>query len=322
MKYRRLGRTQLKVSELGFGAWGIGKSMWKGSQDEESLRALHTAIDLGVNFIDTALVYGKGHSEKLIGQVLRESNERIHVATKIPPKNYKWPASGSLAEVFPRNHIVGSAERSLENLKIERIDLLQLHVWNSDWFCEDEWYATLCQLRDSGKISYFGVSINDHEPDTALELVGSGKVDTVQVIFNIFDQSPKDHLFSACAESNVGIIVRVPFDEGSLTGKITPSTSFPKGDWRNLYFAGDRKRRVYERVARLEALLGDEAETLPDLALKYCLHPNVVSTVIPGMRTVEHVVTNAAVSNTPDLSNETLEKLREHRWDRNFYPAS
>jgi len=322
MKYRTLGRTGLKVSEIGFGAWGIGKSMWKGSQDEESLRALHAAIDSGVNLIDTALVYGNGHSEKLIGTILRETNERIYVASKVPPKNYKWPARGSLAEAFPGDHISRCAEQSLANLGIDCLDILQLHVWSPDWFQEDEWSSALCKLREAGKIRYFGVSINDHEPESALELVRSEKIDTVQVIFNIFDQSPKDRLFSACAETNVGVIVRVPFDEGSLTGAITPSTGFPKGDWRNLYFAGDRKQQVFQRVKMLEALLGDEVESLPDLALRYCLHPEEVSSVIPGMRTSKHVVANAAASDAPELSPQILEELLGHRWDRNFYPAS
>ena len=295
--------------------------MWKGSQDEESIRALHAAIDSGVNFLDTAIVYGNGHSERLIGQVLEESSERIYVASKVPPKNFRWPARGSLAEAFPRDHIVRCTEQSLKNLKLERLDLLQLHVWSPEWCEEDEWYSALCELQADGKISYFGVSLNDHEPDSALELVRSGKVNTVQVIFNIFDQSPKDNLFSACAESNVGVIVRVPFDEGSLTGNITPTTSFPKGDWRNLYFAGNRKQEVFERVARLETFLGEEADTLPELALKYCLHPEAVSTVIPGMRTLDHVTSNLAVSGQPGLSIQTLESLRKHRWVRNFYPT-
>lgn len=294
--------------------------MWKGSQDEESMRALHAAIDAGINFVDTALVYGNGHSEKLVGRLLKERTERVYVATKIPPKNFRWPSGGSISEAFPRDHIVRSVEQSLQNLGVEKVDLIQLHVWNADWLYEDEWYSALCELRDAGKLSYFGVSIDDHEPDSALDLVRSGKVDTVQVIFNIFDQSPADHLLGACAESQVGVIVRVPFDEGSLTGKINPSTTFPKGDWRNRYFAGDRKEQVYTRVQRLASLLGAEAQTLPELALKYCLYPDEVSTVIPGMRTVKHVNANATVTAATRLSKETVERLREHRWDRNFYP--
>jgi aryl-alcohol dehydrogenase-like predicted oxidoreductase len=322
MQYRALGRTGLRISEIGFGAWGIGKSMWKGSEDEQSIRALHAAIDLGINFFDTALVYGNGHSEKLIGRILKERGETLYVASKVPPKNYGWPARGTLAEAFPGPHIVRSVERSLANLDVEALDLIQLHVWSPDWLHEDDWYETLLQLREAGKIKYFGVSINDHQPESALDLVRSGRVDTVQVILNIFDQSPEDALLPACAEENIGVIVRVPFDEGSLTGKIGPETVFPKGDWRNLYFSGDRKNQVHKRVSELEPLLGEEASSLPDLALRYCLHPEMVSTVIPGMRSKNHVVANCAASRLPVLSGEMVEHLRAHRWVRNFYPSN
>lgn len=294
--------------------------MWKGAKDDESLQALNTAIDEGVNFLDTALVYGNGHSEKLVGEVLRTRPERIYVATKVPPKNRIWPARGSLDEVFPSDYIVKCVETSLRNLGLERVDLLQLHVWNPDWFSQDEWFETLNKLRQQGKMSYFGVSINDHQPDSALELVRSRKIDTVQVIYNIFDQSPEDQLFAACLEHNVGVIARVPFDEGSLTGKITPQTVFPKGDWRNAYFKGDRKKQVYERVKSIETLLGEESDSLPDLALRFCLHSEAVTTVIPGMRSVRHVLANSSTSEKPCLSSALIESLREHRWVRNFYP--
>ncbi|HUV14558.1 MAG TPA: aldo/keto reductase [Acidobacteriota bacterium] len=320
MKYRTLGRTGLKISEIGFGAWGIGAVMWKGAKDDESLQALNTAIDEGVNFLDTALVYGNGHSEQLVGEVVRARSERIYVATKVPPKNRIWPARGSLEEVFPSDYIVVCVETSLRNLGLERIDLLQLHTWNPEWLKQDEWFETLTELRQQGKMAYFGVSINDHQPDSALELVRSGKIDTVQVIHNIFDQSPEDELFSACLEHSVGVIVRVPFDEGSLTGKITPQTIFPKGDWRHAYFKGDRKRQVHERAKVIESLLGEESNSLPDLALRFCLQPNAVSTVIPGMRSVKHVLANTSASEKPRLSNTMIESLRKHRWVRNFYP--
>jgi len=320
MKYRTLGRTGLKISEIGFGAWGIGAVMWKGAKDDESLQALNTAIDEGVNFLDTALVYGNGHSEKLVGEVVRARSERIYVATKVPPKNRIWPARGSLEEVFPSDYIVDCVENSLRNLGLERIDLLQLHLWDSEWLKRDEWFETLTELRQQGKMAYFGVSINDHQPDSALELVRSGKIDTVQVIYNIFDQSPEDRLFSTCLEQNVGVIVRVPFDEGSLTGKITPQTVFPKGDWRHAYFKGDRKEQVHERITVIESLLGEESNSLPDLALRFCLHPEAVSTVIPGMRSIKHVLANSSASEQPRLSSAMIEGLRKHRWVRNFYP--
>lgn len=319
MRYRRLGRTGFRVSEIGFGAWGIGKKMWIGAEDVESLRALHEAVDLGVNFIDTALVYGDGHSERLVGKFLRQRTERVYVATKVSPRNRRWPAQGRLEEAFPSDYIVRSTEASLRNLQVERIDLQQLHVWNPAWIHDDSWCETLLRLRDEGKVAHFGVSINDHQPESALELVTSGKIDTVQVIYNIFEQAPEERLFPLCRENNVGVIARVPFDEGALTGAITPQTAFPPRDWRHHYFLGDRKQQVFERVSRLKELLDGEASTLPELALKFCLHPQAVSTVIPGMRRVEHVQANCAVSERPPIDAALLERLREHRWEKNFY---
>ena len=319
MRYRTLGRTGWEVSEIGFGAWGIGKHMWVGADDEESLRALHRAADQGVNFIDTALAYGDGYSEKLVGRFVKERSERIYVATKVPPKNQIWPAKGTLDEVFPPSYVIECAETSLSNLGVDSIDLLQLHVWDARWFADPRWFEPLDSLRRQGKIRYFGISINDHDPDSALEIVGSGKIDTVQVIYNIFDQKPEDRLFPLCQQKNVGVIARVPFDEGALTGSISPDTVFPAGDWRNSYFRGDRKREVHDRVQKLKGLLDTEAGTLPDLALKFCLHHPAVSSVIPGMRKTSHVDSNIAVTNAPPLSARLVERLREHRWEKNFY---
>ena len=319
VRYRKLGRTAHEVSEIGCGTWGIGKQMWAGSQDFQSFRALHRAADQGVNFIDTALAYGNGHSERLVGSFLRERKERIYVATKIPPRNLKWPAQGTLQEVFPVDHILNCIQASLQNLKVERIDLLQLHVWNPSWLNQDEWYAVFSRLKEEGKIAYFGVSVNDHRPNSVLELVDRGKIDMVQVIYNIFDQSPEEKLFPLCLKKGVGVIARVPLDEGALTGSITPKTCFPRRDWRNFYFRGDRKRKVFERVEKLRSLLDGEAATLPSLALKFCLHHKAVSTVIPGMRSVDHVDVNVAVSDQPPLSIQMVQQLRAHRWERNFY---
>jgi len=307
------------VSEIGFGAWGIGKQMWVGAEDKESLRALHLAVDRGLNFIDTALAYGDGYSEKLVGRFVKERKERIFVATKVPPKNRIWPARGALSEVFPPEYIIQCAETSLRNLGVDAIDLLQLHVWDAGWIKGESWYDALRKLQDERKVSFFGISINDHDPGSALELVQSGKVDSVQVIYNIFDQSPEDQLFPLCQQKDVGVIARVPFDEGGLTGHITPETKFPKKDWRNYYFKGDRKQQVFERVEKLKGLLDGEAGTLPELALKFCLSHPAVSSVIPGMRTAAHVESNVAVSDAPALSKGMIAKLREHRWERNFY---
>ena len=319
MRFRKLGRTDDTISEIGFGTWGIGKQLWVGAEDSESMRALHQAIDQGVTFIDTALAYGEGHSERLVGQVLAERRERIYVATKVPPKNKVWPARGSVEEVFPGDYITRCAEMSLRHLNVETIDLLQLHVWDPSWIAEKQWYDALKELQGKGKISHFGISVNDHQPESALELVQSNLIDTVQVIYNIFDQSPEDNLFPLCLENGVGVIARVPFDEGALTGSITPQTEFPKKDWRNFYFQGDRKRQIHERVQELSRLLDGEAATLGDLALKFCLHHEAVSTVIPGMRRVKHVKANLAVSDQPPLSEQIIDKLRQHRWEKNFY---
>jgi aryl-alcohol dehydrogenase-like predicted oxidoreductase len=319
MRYRKLARTGYEVSEIGYGAWGIGKQLWIGAEDSESLRALHRAVDQGVNFIDTALAYGDGHSERLVSQILREREERIYVATKVPPKNGGWPARGTLEEAFPAPYIIQCAERSLRNLGVEAIDLLQLHVWDPSWIEDSQWYDALKELQAKGKIIRLGISINDHQPNSALELVQSGKIDTVQVIYNIFDQTCEDQLLSLCLEKDVGVIVRVPFDEGGLTGTITPETKFPKKDWRNFYFKGDRKRQVHDRVQELNELLGGEIPALPNLALRFCLHHKAVSTVIPGMRSVEHVEANVSASDETALSGEMIRNLRKHRWDKNFY---
>ena len=321
MQYRTMGKTGLQVSEIGFGAWGIGGSGWVGAKDDESLRALNRAIDLGLNFIDTAYGYGEGHSEQLIGQVLRERSERVYVATKIPPKNRQWPAAHTVpvADTFPGDHIRKYTERSLQNLGVDALDLQQFHVWSDTWMEQGDWLDTVQQLKNEGKIHFFGVSINDHEPESALKLVRSGVVDVVQVIYNVFDQSPEDELFPACQEHNVGVIVRVPFDEGALTGTITPDTEFPAADWRNNYFRGDRKREVYERVQRIAQDLNIDLEQLPEVALRYVLSHPAVSTVIPGMRRVRNVERNMAVGDGQGLPDAQVQQLKAHRWVRNYY---
>jgi aryl-alcohol dehydrogenase-like predicted oxidoreductase len=321
MLKRKLGRTGLEVSEIGHGTWGIGGTMWIGAKDDESIRALHRAADLGINFFDTALVYGNGHSEQILGTFLKERHDSLYVASKIPPRNMAWPArqGSTIAQTFPYSHIIRSTEQSLKNLGVDTIDIQQFHVWHDDWTDVAEWYEAIAALREEGKIRFVGISINDHQPSNALRAVASGKIDAVQVIYNIFDQSPREHLFQACLRSDVGVIVRVPFDEGGLTGHISPETTFPPGDWRDSYFRGDRKRQVSERVEKLRPLLGPEALTLPELALRFCLHPPAVSTVIPGMRTVSNVESNCSVSDGRRLSQELLYALQQHAWDRNFY---
>jgi aryl-alcohol dehydrogenase-like predicted oxidoreductase len=321
VRYRRLGRTGIEVSEIGYGAWGIGGSQWGGADDDESIQALHRAIDLGLNFIDTALAYGQGRSERLVGQVVRERPERIYVATKVPPKNLTWPAPAGVPveEAFPADHIKACAELSLANLGLERIDLLQLHVWSDEWVDQGDWREAVDELRAAGKIGFFGVSINDHQPSNGVRLVQSGAADTVQVIYNVFDQSPEDELFPACREHDVGVIARVPLDEGGLTGRIGPDTEFAEGDFRENYFRGDRKREVQERVRAIAADLGISEDELAEVALRFVLSDPTVSTVIPGMRSLRNVERNVAVSDRDGLPDDWREKLRAHRWVRDFY---
>jgi aryl-alcohol dehydrogenase-like predicted oxidoreductase len=322
MRYRPLGKTGLSVSELGYGAWGIGGSGWLGAEDDESLRALRRAIELGVNFIDTAAAYGSGHSEQLVGQAVREAGEEVYVATKIPPKNQQWPARAGVpaGDAFPADWIVESTERSLRNLGLDAIDVQQFHVWSDEWVGRGDWLDAVERLKRDGKIRFFGISINDHEPANALRAVEAGAVDTVQVIYNVFDQAPADELLPATMTEDVGVIVRVPFDEGGLTGSIRPDTRFLDGDFRERYFTGDRKREVWERVQEIARDVGVSDERIAEIALRFCLSHPAVSTVIAGMRSLRNVERNVEAVSLGGLAEEQLTALHRHRWVRNFYP--
>lgn len=318
MQYRKLGRTGFDVSTMGYGAWGIGGKQWLGGTDDESVKALRVAIERGVNLIDTALAYGDGHSEVLVGEVVRSTSGKIYVATKVPPKNRIWPASDTpIAEVFPYDYIIASAEESLRNLKLDTIDLLQLHVWRDDWTGEDSWRRAFDDLKRSGKVQTVGVSLSEHDPDTGLGVIATGLIDAVQVIYNIFDQAPEGRLFPLCQEKNVGVLARVPLDEGGLSGHMRADTKFEKGEFRDWYFRGDRKQQVVEHVDALKKDLG--GADVADTALRFCLSHPAVSSVIPGMRTVRHAESNTALSDQGALPAETLAMLKRHAWDRNFY---
>jgi aryl-alcohol dehydrogenase-like predicted oxidoreductase len=320
VRYRELGRSGLSVSEIGYGAWGIGASGWVGAEEDESVRALHRAIDLGVNFIDTARGYGE--SERIVGRVVRErAGDQVYVATKVPPKNSVWPARAGLdpADTFPGAHIRDSLETSLSVSGLDHFDVLQFHVWSDEWVGRGDWLETVAELKQQGKIRLFGVSINDHEPDNALALVRSGVVDTVQVIYNIFDQAPADALLPACQEHGVGVIVRVALDEGGLTGRVTAGSTFPEGDFRGRYFRGDRPAQVERHVHAIVADLGIAPDEIAETALRYVLSAPAVSTVIPGMRTVRNVERNTAVGDGRPLTADQLAVLAKHRWQRSFY---
>jgi aryl-alcohol dehydrogenase-like predicted oxidoreductase len=301
MRTRRFGRLDWQVSDIGYGMWGMAG--WTGSDDERSLASLNEAVSLGCTFFDTAWGYGEGHSERLLGLVVRaHRHKRLYTASKIPPKNRQWPSQrgARLDDVFPADYIDEYANKSLENLGIPTLDLLQFHVWEDAWARDDRWWTAMSKLR---------------EPTNVLETLRTGHVDAVQVIYNIFDQAPEDELFPLCDELDVAIIARVPFDEGSLTGTMTRGMKFPEGDWRNLYFCEENLAPTIDRVDALRADV-PPGMTMPDLALRFILSNDTVSTVIPGMRSVPHVHSNIATSDADSLDAATLERVRAHRWDR------
>lgn len=321
MEFKTFSKSDEQVSRLGFGAWGIGKSMWVGAEDAESKKVLHKAIELGVNFFDSALVYGNGHSEKLVGEVERESGKELFITSKIPSKRFEWPArdESTLKESFPADHIIATTEKSLSNLGRDHIDLQQFHVWNDNWAAEDEWKEAVYKLKKDGKVRFFGISINDHQPQNGILAGETGLIDSFQVIFNIFDQSPADKLLPFCLENNISIIARVPFDEGSLTGNVTPDTEFPPKDFRNHYFRDDRKQQVWERVQQIQEVSASECASMAETALRYTISFDAVTTVIPGMRKERNLLANVAATEAGSLSPELMDKLKEFRWVRNFY---
>jgi aryl-alcohol dehydrogenase-like predicted oxidoreductase len=316
MQYRTFGRTGWKVSEIGYGMWGMAG--WTGSDDTESTASLDLSVELGCNFFDTAWAYGNGKSEQLLGELVRRHpDKKIYVASKIPAKNFKWPAKPEyrLEDCYPASHIVEYTERSLKNLGMERIDLMQFHVWDDGWADRDEWKEAVLKLQKEGKIDRMGISVNRWEPENCLKAIDTGLIDAIQVIYNIFDQAPEDKLFPVALEKNIAIIARVPFDEGSLTGTFTMETTFPPGDWRSTYFVPENLKNTVERVEKLKPLV-PQGQTMAEMALEFILHHPAVSTVIPGMRKEKHVRQNIAVSTGRPMSQELLAALRYHRWDR------
>ena len=316
MRTRRFGRTGWQVSEVGYGMWGMGG--WSGSDDAESRASLHRAVEHGCTFFDTALAYGIGKSEALLGEVVRAHPDRgLVVATKVPPKNLKWPGKAEypVADTFPPDHIHEFTGKSLENLGLERIDLLQFHVWDDAWAADDGWKRAIDDLKRAGTIRAFGISVNRWQPENVLAAIDTGLVDAVQVVYNVFDQAPEDRLFPACRAHDVAVIARVPFDEGSLTGTLTRETRFPEGDWRGTYFAPEHLDATVARVERLRPLVPPDS-SLPDMALRFILSSPDVSTVIPGMRKARHVDANLGASARGPLAPELVAALRAHRWNR------
>jgi aryl-alcohol dehydrogenase-like predicted oxidoreductase len=320
MKLRSLGRTNFAVSDIAHGLWGV--SGWTGSDDAESLEAMQLSVDLGCNFFDTAWAYGQGKSDALLGDILaRNIPRRLYAVSKVPPMNGQWPARSkyNYRDVFPADHVFQYAQLIREKLRVDSIDLLQFHVWDDSWTTDPEFRETVEKLKRDDVIHFFGLSLNRWEPENGIAAIRTGLVDVVQVIYNIFDQAPEDQLFTVCKELNIGVIARVPLDEGSLGGKMTLETTFPPDDWRARYFG---PKNLADTIARVEALkkVVPTGMTLPEMALRFILSNPVVSTTIAGMRKPHHVKQNIAASDAGPLDAQLLQALKEHRWDRKPQP--
>ena len=316
MKYRKFGRTNWNVSEIGYGMWGMAG--WTGSDDEESLRSLQLAVDMGCNFFDTAWGYGAGKSEHLLGELLRANKgKKLYTATKMPPKNFKWPSRReySLDDCFPPDHIEEYVEKSLKNADLDSFDLMQFHTWEDHWLNDDRSINKMLALKEQGLIRAVGISLNRWEPNNGIKAVKSGLIDSVQVIYNIFDQNPKDELFPACREMNVAVIARVPFDEGTLTGTLTKDSKWPEGDWRNSYFVPENLISSIEHAEALRPFVPEDMK-MSEMALRFILGEQTVSTIIPGMRKPVHVRANISACDAGLLDASLMKELEKHRWDR------
>ena len=320
MKYRILGKTGHKVSEIGFGAWAIG-SHWGTQHISDSIEALDKAIDLGVNFIDTAQGYGNGKSEQIIAEVLKERSEEVIVATKIPPADGPWPPSpySDVEERFSEKYIRASVDTCRKNLDTDCIDILQLHTWTRAWNRNPKPLDIVHKLKSEGIVKHIGISTPEHDQNSLIYLMQQGYLDTVQVIYNIFDQEPAAELLPVALDSNVGVIVRLAFDEGVLTGKYEKDHLFPKDDFRSNYFEGDRIARAVSRVDAIKSEIKGSGFTMPQAALKFALSHPAVSSVITGIRNEDQAAMNIEVSDMPDMPDELIKKLQKHTWLRGFW---
>jgi aryl-alcohol dehydrogenase-like predicted oxidoreductase len=320
MRQRRFGRTGRSVSELGIGMWGMGGGIggWTGADDRQSTAVLQAAAETDINFFDSAQVYGYGHTDRLLGELVRANPGRaLFTASKIPPRNRQWPArpGDRIRDVFPPEHIRASVEGILRQMRMPTLDLIQFHVWQDAWCDDAGWQRAMEALRRDGLVRHVGISVNRREPANVIATLRTGAVDAVQVVYNIFDQAPEDELLPACRELGVGVIARVPFDEGSLTGALTVDSRWPDGDWRNTYFGPAVLQATIPRVEDLRPLV-PEGQTLAQLALRFILSNPDVTTVIPGTRRPEHLAANVAAAEAGPLGAELLAALRMHRWDR------
>jgi aryl-alcohol dehydrogenase-like predicted oxidoreductase len=316
MIYRRFGRTDWQLSEIGYGMWGMGG--WKASDDQQSMDSLHLSVERGLNFFDTAWGYGEGHSERLLGQLVKaHPDTKLYTASKIPPMNFQWPAKPeySFEESYPEQHIREYTEKTLTNLGLEQMDLMQFHTWDDIWTEKEEWQRVVEDLKKEGKVAAMGISMNRWEPENGIKALETGLIDAVQVIYNIFDQAPEDKLFPLCQALDIGVIARVPFDEGTLTGNLTKETVFPEGDWRGTYFVPENLNASVDRADRLRPLI-PEGMDMASMALRFILENKTVGTVIPGMRKARNVHSNIDCSDGVAMDQGLYNALREHRWDR------
>lgn len=337
MNYRTLGKTGLKVSEIGMGTWQLagdpGAWVWARSDAEESLKSLYKFTDLGGNFIDTAWIYGYNDekpsehpSEELIGKFLKDSGRRakVIIATKVPPKNFQWPAyqGVQIKDVFPKEHIENCVDDSLKSLGVDSIDVMQFHVWQDYFADDDEWKKTVEKITESGKVKFWGLSINDYQPSNCIKTLDTGLISTIQLIFNLFHQRPVERLFPYAKKNNIGLIARVPLDEGGLTGKLNSQSKFVEGDFRNEYFTKERLVKLEKKLKELEKIMTDETQSVLELNMRFILSFDEISTVIPGIRKVNHAISNTSFSDGRKLTDKLMEKLKAYSWERNFYPSS
>lgn len=316
MQYRTFGKTGWQVSAMGYGMWGLAG--WTGSDATETDQALHKAVELGCNFFDTAWGYGAGLSEQILGRLIKDfPGKKLYAATKIPPKNRQWPSKPEfdIADVFPADYIVEYTDKSLQNLGVDSIDLLQFHVWEDAWAANDEWKEAITKLTQQGKVQHWGISVNRWEPNNCLQSLKTNLFSAVQVIYNIFDQNPEDQLFPLCKQLDIGIIARVPFDEGTLTGTFTHDTIFPKDDWRATYFVPENLHASVDHADALRPLI-PSGMSMPELALRFILSNPDVGTIIPGMRKIKNVLSNMAAADGSTLPDALLSELKKHRWER------
>ncbi len=323
MKHRSFGKLGWQVSDVSFGGWALGGGAWGEQSDGDSLLALERALGLGVNLIDTAAGYGNGRSEQVIARALAGRRDRVYLVTKTPPVAGHWPPQPHerVEDRYPEAHLRADLEQRLRNLNTDCLDVLLLHVWSRAWNRDPAPLAVLEKFKREGKIRAFGISTPDHDQDQLNPLLAAGRIDVVQLVYNLFEQQPAAEALPLAQEAGVAVMGRLVFDEGSLTGKLTPATRFPAGDFRSRYFGGDRLARTVERVEAIRADLAGSGYTLPRAAIKFALSHPAMSTVIAGMRNASQVEANVAVSDLPDLPAELLARLRRHIWLRGNWHA-